>query len=64
MILAWRVGCSHVSGLFARRLTTAGPDVFRLNRSLSRYRALVAQDKATGFPVLAYSIPPLLYIIT
>lgn len=32
--------CSHVSGLFMRRVMTAGPDVVRLNRSLSTYRAL------------------------
>ena len=43
---------------------TAGLDVFRGNLSLSRYRALIAQDNATGFQVLACSIPPLLYIIT
>jgi hypothetical protein len=43
---------------------TVGPDVFRWNRSLSEERAWIAQDNATGFPVLAYSIPPLLYIIT
>ena len=55
---------SHVSGLFARRFITAGPDVFRWNRSLSEQRAWIAQDSATGFPVLAYSISPLLYIFT
>jgi len=32
---AWRVGCSHVSGLRVRYVMTAGPDVFRLIRSLS-----------------------------
>jgi len=43
-VLALRVGCSHVSGLFMRHVMTAGPDVVRLNRSLSHYRAVDAQD--------------------
>lgn len=32
---------------------TAGPDVVRLNRSLSHYRAVDAQDNATGSSVRA-----------
>jgi len=51
--LSWRVGCSHVSGLFVRHVMTAGPDVFRLNRSLSNYRAVVAQDITAGSSVRA-----------
>lgn len=52
-VLALRVGCSHVSGLFMRHDMTAGPDVVRLNRSLSHYRAVDAQDNATGSSVRA-----------
>lgn len=47
-VLALRVGCSHVSGLFMRHDMTAGPDVVRENRSLSHCRAVDAQDNTTG----------------
>ena len=43
-VLALRVGCSHVFGLFMRHDMTAGPDVVRENRSLSHCRAVDAQD--------------------
>jgi len=46
-------GCSHVSGLCVRCVLTAGPDVVRLIRSLSGYRAATAQDITTGSPVHA-----------
>ena len=52
-VLALRVGCSHVSGLFMRHHMTAGPNVDRLNLSLSHYRAVDAQDNAAGSSVRA-----------
>lgn len=52
-VLALRVGCSHVFGLFMRPDMTAGPDVVRENRSLSHCRAGDAQDNTTGFSARA-----------